>query len=175
MINGSFVFGMDNDGPDVFERTVDWAVKNGITTATFHIQTPYPGTRLYQQMKAAGRLTTDNWDLYDTRHVVYRPKSMDAQALKEGYDRAYRDFYNWRTIAQGAMSHETLKHRLKHFGYAVGWKKFEPLWDAVIRLRRLHMMTPLLEGVLSKVTAQGPGKTDKAVLRAGAFDFESSN
>lgn len=144
MINGSFVFGMDNDGPDVFERTVDWAVKNGITTATFHIQTPYPGTRLYQQMKAAGRLTTDNWDLYDTRHVVYRPKSMDAQALKEGYDRAYRDFYNWRTIAQGAMSHETLKHRLKHFGYAVGWKKFEPLWDAVIRLRRLHMMTPLL-------------------------------
>src|SRR6185436_17930232 len=45
MINGSFVFGMDDDEPDVFRRTVDWAVDHGITTATFHIQTPYPGTR----------------------------------------------------------------------------------------------------------------------------------
>ena len=47
MINGSFVFGMDEDGDDVFRRTVDWAIDHGITTATFHIQTPYPGTRLF--------------------------------------------------------------------------------------------------------------------------------
>ena len=45
MINGSFVFGMDDDDEDVFRRTVDWAIEHGITTATFHIQTPYPGTR----------------------------------------------------------------------------------------------------------------------------------
>src|SRR5215469_671767 len=50
MINGSFVFGMDDDDDDVFERTVDWAVEQGITTATFHIQTPYPGTRLHAHM-----------------------------------------------------------------------------------------------------------------------------
>ncbi len=37
MINGSFVFGLDSDDPDVFARTVDWGVENGITTATFHI------------------------------------------------------------------------------------------------------------------------------------------
>ena len=46
MINGSFVFGMDDDDGDVFRRTVDWAIEHGITTATFHIQTPYPGTGL---------------------------------------------------------------------------------------------------------------------------------
>jgi radical SAM superfamily enzyme YgiQ (UPF0313 family) len=44
MVNGSFVFGMDHDGPDVFERTVDWAIGQGIETATFHILTPYPDT-----------------------------------------------------------------------------------------------------------------------------------
>jgi len=37
MINGSFVFGMDDDDADVFDRTVDWAVRHGITTSTFHI------------------------------------------------------------------------------------------------------------------------------------------
>src|SRR6185437_3056128 len=55
MVNASFVFGMDGDGPDVFDRTVDWAVRNGLETATFHIQTPYPGTRLHKALSAAGR------------------------------------------------------------------------------------------------------------------------
>ena len=48
MINGSFVFGLDDDDKDVFKRTVDWGVKNALTTSTYHILTPYPGTRLYQ-------------------------------------------------------------------------------------------------------------------------------
>src|SRR5262249_54729063 len=47
MINGSFVFGMDGDDESVFERTVEWAIEQGIETATFHILTPYPGTALH--------------------------------------------------------------------------------------------------------------------------------
>src|SRR5881409_2121682 len=54
MINGSFVFGMDDDEPDVFRRTVDWAIEQGVTTATFHIQTPYPGTKLFERMEQEG-------------------------------------------------------------------------------------------------------------------------
>lgn len=152
MINGSFVFGMDDDDETVFARTVDWAVANGITTATFHIQTPYPGTRLYQRIKAEGRLLHANWDLYDTRHTVFRPALLAPEALEAGYWRAYRDFYAWSNIARGAFSHDATKHRAKHFFYAAGWKKFEPLWDLVIKARRLDLMTPLLEGVLSRIT-----------------------
>ncbi|MEL7491166.1 MAG: radical SAM protein [Pseudomonadota bacterium] len=164
MINGSFVFGMDDDDETVFDRTINWAVDNGVTTATFHIQTPYPGTRLYKEMATAGRLTTSDWDLYDTRHVVYRPAKISAEKLKAGYDYAYREFYRWRNIAHGASTHATAKHKAKHFFYAAGWKKFEPLWDIVIRTRRLHMMTPMLEGVLSKITARGknPSAGDRA-------------
>lgn len=152
MINGSFVFGMDEDGPDVFARTVEWAVANGITTSTFHIQTPYPGTRLYQSLMQAGRITSSNWDLYDTRHVVYKPTLLTPDQLKQGYDQAYRDFYGWKSIARASLVHDSAKHRAKHFFYAAGWKKFEPLWDLAIKGRRLAAMTPLLEGVLSKVT-----------------------
>lgn len=159
MINGSFVFGMDDDGDDVFDRTVDWAVRHGVTTATFHIQTPYPGTRLYQQLAAQGRITCHDWDRYDTRHVVYQPARLSPQALKSGYDRAYKDFYNWRNIATAAASHDSAKHRAKHFFYAAGWKKFEPLWDIVIKTRRLDLMTPLLESVLSRVTRERSNKT----------------
>jgi radical SAM superfamily enzyme YgiQ (UPF0313 family) len=152
MINGSFVFGMDDDEGDVFRRTVDWAIEQGLTTATFHIQTPYPGTKLFARMQAEGRIATRDWDLYDTRHVVYRPARLTPRALKEGYDWAYREFYRWSSIARGSLAHGSVKHQAKHFFYAAGWKKFERLWDGVIRAQQLSAMTPLLEGVLSKVS-----------------------
>ena len=152
MINGSFVFGMDDDDHDVFRRTVDWAIEQGITTATFHIQTPYPGTKLFARMEAERRIVTRDWDLYDTRHVVYQPARLTPEALKNGYEWAYREFYRWPSILRGSLSHGTLKHQAKHFFYAAGWKKFEPLWDGVIRAKQLAVMTPVLEAVLSKVT-----------------------
>lgn len=153
MINGSFVFGMDDDGADAFDRTVDWALRNGLTTATFHIQTPYPGTELHRSLAAAGRITSRDWDRCDTRHVVYRPRRLSPEALEAGCRRAYRDVYAWRSIAASAGVQTTPERRLKHFAYAAGWKKFEPAWDLAIRLRRLGAMTPLLETLLS--TAQG--------------------
>jgi radical SAM superfamily enzyme YgiQ (UPF0313 family) len=155
MINGSFVFGLDGEDRDVFKRTVDWAVTNGITTATFHILTPYPGTQLYSEMSAQKRLTTDNWDRYDTRHVVYRPTGITPAALKAGYDWAYEEFYRWGNIFKAASAHRSSRHSLKHLAYSAGWKKFEPAWDFVIRLKRLSQMRPMLEAVLSPV----PGKT----------------
>jgi radical SAM superfamily enzyme YgiQ (UPF0313 family) len=153
MINGSFVFGMDDDDGDVFERTVDWAMEHGITTATFHIQTPYPGTRLHAHMVREGRMLTRNWDLYDTRHVVYRPARLKPEALKTGYDWAYREFYRWASITRSSLHHGTLKHQAKHFFYASGWKKFEFVWDLLIRAKQLALATPLLEGVLSRVSS----------------------
>jgi radical SAM superfamily enzyme YgiQ (UPF0313 family) len=157
MINGSFVFGMDDDDEDVFARTVDWAIKQGITTATFHIQTPYPGTRLHAQLLREGRIVTNDWELYDTRHVVYQPTRLRPEVLKQGYDWAYNEFYRWRAIARASLHHGTIKHQAKHFFYAAGWRKFEPLWDFMIRLRQLGQVTPLLEAVLSKVTSQRIG------------------
>jgi radical SAM superfamily enzyme YgiQ (UPF0313 family) len=154
MINGSFVFGMDDDDTTVFRRTVDWAIAHGITTATFHIQTPYPGTRLFARTEAAGRLLTRDWDRFDTRNVVYQPARLTPKELKDGYDWAYREFYRWSSIARASLAHGTVKHQAKHFFYASGWKKFEPLWDVVIRARQLRRMTPLLEGVLARVTGQ---------------------
>ena len=66
MINGSFVFGLDGDDPNVFKKTVEWAISKGITTSTFHIATPYPGTEFYKRLKKEERLITNNWDIYDT-------------------------------------------------------------------------------------------------------------
>jgi len=149
MVNASFVFGMDDDGPDVFDRTVAWAVEQGIETATFHIMTPYPGTALHDRMSAQGRMLHRDWDRYDTRQVVFQPKRLTAEQLESGYWRAYRDFYRWSAIWRGASTKESTGDRLRHLAYAGGWKKFEPLWDLAIRSRQVLRGMPLLESVLA--------------------------
>jgi radical SAM superfamily enzyme YgiQ (UPF0313 family) len=166
MVNASFVFGMDDDDPSVFERTVEWAVSQGVETATFHILTPYPGTGLYQRMAAQDRLLHTDWDRYDTRHAVFRPARMTTEQLEDGYWRAYRDFYSWRNIARGAATKDTWLGRGRHIAYSAGWKKFERLWDTVIKTRQLAAALPMLEGVLSGLGRVRPGAVASDVAAA---------
>jgi len=99
-------------------------------------------------MQAEGRILHRDWDLYDTRHVVFRTRGMRAEELEAGYWRAYRDLYRWGSIFRSAATKPEWRGRLRHFAYAAGWKKFEPLWDFVIRTRRVAHMLPVLETVL---------------------------
>ena len=156
MINGSFVFGLDDDDQDVFKRTVEWGVNNMITTSTYHILTPYPGTALFKQMEADDRLLHRQWDLYDTRQVVYKTKNLSAAELEAGYHWAYREFYSWNNIFKASIKHASLKHQLKHFCYTGGWKKFEPVWNFLIKTKGLNSILPVLESVLAKVNPRQP-------------------
>jgi hypothetical protein len=101
-------------------------------------------------MQLEGRMLHNNWDLYDTRHTVFRPKLMTPSQLEAGYWAAYRDFYRWGSILRGSRAKDTWCGQLRHFAYAAGWKKFEPLWDFIIRARRVTYMLPVLESILTE-------------------------
>jgi radical SAM superfamily enzyme YgiQ (UPF0313 family) len=148
MVNGSFVFGMDGDGPDVFDRTTDWAISQGIETASFHIMTPYPGTGLYQRMAAQNRILHRDWDRYDTRHTVFRPARLTPEQLERGYWRASRCFSQWGNIVRGAAT-KPAAAALRHLAYAGGMKKFGWLWHTLIRLQQVALGLPLLERALA--------------------------
>jgi len=148
-INGSFVFGLDSDDRDVFKRTVDWGIEHALVSSTYHVLTPYPGTVLFDQMQSNNRITTTNWDLYDTRHVVYAPSKLTPQELEEGYNWAYKEFYKWSNIYRSSFKSSLDQGQLKHFIYKAGWKKFEPLWNVLIKSQALNYILPLLEGALS--------------------------
>ncbi|MBN1811714.1 MAG: hypothetical protein JXA14_07755, partial [Anaerolineae bacterium] len=75
--------------------------------------------------------------------------------LEAGYWRAYREFYRWGSIFRAAWTKESAPGRLRHLAYTGGWKKFEPLWDWVIRAKRVANFLPLLETVL-----EGVGRRD---------------
>ena len=45
---------------------------------------------------------------------------------------------------------------MRHAIYSTGWKKFEPAWDLVIRIKQLSQMRPLLETILSPGQQSAP-------------------
>ncbi len=98
MINASFVFGLDCDTKETFKHTLDFIVRNRIETVTSHIMTPYPGTVLYDRLKAEGRILTDDLSLYNTAHVVFEPKNMTKEELYKGYLWIYRKVYSFENI-----------------------------------------------------------------------------
>lgn len=98
---GSFVFGLDEDTKDAFDRTVEFCVDAKITMALFALLTPYPGTRLYERLAREGRLTRDRWWLsqdHDTDAPFYEPKQLTRDELRAGWIRAWRTMYSYRSI-----------------------------------------------------------------------------
>jgi radical SAM superfamily enzyme YgiQ (UPF0313 family) len=77
---------------------VEWIEATRLACATFHIMTPYPGTPLSRQMEREGRLLRRNWTLYDTGHVVFRPRHMAVEQLADGYAWCYRRLFSAASI-----------------------------------------------------------------------------
>ncbi|HKG69634.1 MAG TPA: hypothetical protein VKA92_12255, partial [Segetibacter sp.] len=66
---------------------------------------------------------------------------------------AYRSYYSWQNTAAASLQHENLKHAIKHFAYAGGWKKFRTLLNFMIKTQELNKMLPVLEAIPSKINA----------------------
>lgn len=130
-VNGSFVFGFDHDGPDVFERTVEWVEENRLECATFHLLTPYPGTPLFARLSAEGRILHRDWNLYDTAHVVFRPARMTEEQLFEGYGRAYRKLFSASSIWRRRP--DDRRAVLPYLGMSVLYKRSNWLWPLLIK------------------------------------------
>jgi radical SAM superfamily enzyme YgiQ (UPF0313 family) len=102
-IIGSFIFGLDDDEPDVFQRTFDFIMDNQIDAAQFHILTPLPGTRLYQEMDQAGRIIERDWARYHTGEVVFTPLKMTREELQQGYFWAYHRTYSMDQVIKRSL------------------------------------------------------------------------
>ncbi len=99
-IQGSFIFGTDTDTADIFDDVVRFTEDARLDAAIYSILTPFPGTRLYERMRADGRILTEDWARYDMNHVVFRPRLMSPEALQLGFSRAYERLYSWPSIVK---------------------------------------------------------------------------
>ena len=99
-LQGCFVFGLDQDEPDVFLKTAEFAVQAKIDLPRFAVVTPFPNTALYKRLVAENRILTKNWELYDGQHVVFQPQKMSVQELQQGIEIAWKEAYSFRSMAR---------------------------------------------------------------------------
>ena len=173
-VNGSFVLGFDHDGPDVFEKTVEWIEANRLECATFHILTPYPGTPLFADLERQNRIVHRDWRLYDTAHVVFEPKRMSAEELFAGYEWCYRRLFSHRSIWRRRPKDWRAVPAYLAMSYL--YKRSNLIWHWLIRLRLTALVwRPLIE--LSRrrhlrfrarlAAGTSNGKTGRHVISAG--------
>lgn len=93
-LQGCFVFGLDNDTPEIFLETARFAVEAKIDLPRFAVVTPFPGTALYHRLESEGRILTRNWELYDGQHVVFQPARMSVEELQRGIETAWKFSYS---------------------------------------------------------------------------------
>ena len=98
MIQGCFIFGLDDDTADVFDDTVKMVDELRIDIPRYALYTPFPGTECYRRVQAENRLLPANWAWFDTQHVVLRPKRMTPEELDAGFVRAWRYTYSMKSI-----------------------------------------------------------------------------
>ena len=160
MVNGSFIFGMDHDTPDVFADTVEWITRNRVETATFHILTPYPGTPLFEELQQQGRIVDRNWDHYNTAHAVFEPRRMTRAQLEQGYRWAYRNVYSWPNVVKRAPTHPDLK--LPYWAFVLGYKKLAPIMGLLSRMGLFRAAFDL--GTRTLLARGAPARIDTAAL-----------
>ena len=95
---GCFILGFDEDGPSVFDDTLDFIDQVKIDLPRFAVLTPFPGTPVFAQLAREDRIFNRNWDYYNFEHVVYHPAQMSARHLQEGLLRTWREAYSWPRI-----------------------------------------------------------------------------
>ena len=106
-IHGMFVFGFEEDDWLTVEATVRLAREVKLTSVQLLILTPLPGSELYERLGSEGRITSWDWDLYDTHHVVFRPTGFTSFELQcaqvYGHTRLYTLPENLKKVATGRL------------------------------------------------------------------------
>jgi len=140
-LQACFVFGLDDDTPEVFLDTARFAVRCGIDLPRFAIVTPFPGTKLYRRLEAEGRILTRQWQWYDGQHAVFQPARMSVEQLQCGTRVAWKYAYSWGNIAR-RLRHTPAPWQLAlltNAGYRFYANRLE-------RFYTCDAMTPLLAG-----------------------------
>ncbi|MDD4889450.1 MAG: radical SAM protein [Phycisphaerae bacterium] len=95
---GSFLFGFDTDTVESLHASVKFARQAKLGITCYPILTPYPGTPLWDNYLAAGRILTRDWSKYNGATVVFQPKQMTPRQLANCQVAAFREFYSMASM-----------------------------------------------------------------------------
>jgi anaerobic magnesium-protoporphyrin IX monomethyl ester cyclase len=120
-VRGFFMLGLPGETEAAMMDTIEFAKSLDLTSAVFHITTPFPGTELYENARDSGELRRDaSYDEYMlgfSENIPYVPRGLTAQRVKEFQGKAYRQFYLRPSfIAKRVLEVRTLNDLRRYVG-----------------------------------------------------------
>jgi radical SAM superfamily enzyme YgiQ (UPF0313 family) len=97
-IMGTFMVGLDDDDPGVFQRIIDFCIHDKLDWALAFIMAPYPGTESFARLEREGRIITREWEKYDSLNAVYQPLLMSREELEKGTRRIWKEVFSLPSI-----------------------------------------------------------------------------
>jgi radical SAM superfamily enzyme YgiQ (UPF0313 family) len=97
-IMGTFMVGLDDDDPGVFQRIIDFCIDSRLDWALTFIMAPYPGTESFLRLEKEGRIFCRDWEKYDSLNVVYQPLLMSVEDLEKGMRRVWQEVFSLSSI-----------------------------------------------------------------------------
>lgn len=94
VVIGSFMFGFDTDTVEIFPTTLQMIKELKIDIADFSVLTPFPGTPVFTQLEQENRLLTKDWEQYNLKTMVFKPKYLTIPEIKQGMQQLYQEFYS---------------------------------------------------------------------------------
>lgn len=118
-IHGMFVLGGEDDNKNTIWETLRFAIKQKIDTMQMTILTPFPGTKVYEDLERQKRIFTKDWSLYDAQHIVFAPRLLSAQELQLAIVKAYAKFYSIHRALYLLLKLHFRNAIMRFMGYAV--------------------------------------------------------
>ena len=138
LIQASVIFGFDDDTHETFGQTIKFLRKNRISIASINALTPYPGTRVFEKFKEAGRLLHEKWEYYDHHTVVFQPKNMTPLELQIGKIMAKSDFSKIFSIAERIVGN--LRMPVLYLATNMGYRKIAIAENRIMRKSGSHQL-----------------------------------
>ena len=123
---GSTIIGLDHHTPDNIDRVIEYAVAHNTVFHQFMLYTPMPGTPLYREVQAQGRLLDgiDLADIHGQDRFNFRHAAISRDESKVMLDRAFRRDFE----ANGPSLYRLIA------GMMTSWRRYRN--DADERVRR---------------------------------------
>ena len=110
-VNGCFVLGLDGDTEEIFDLIPRFVEETGLYDVQVTVMTPFPGTPLYRQLAAAGRLIEPrNWRKCTLFDVNFRPLNMSPERFEQKFLELAAELYSAEALK---ARHRRIKEKLR--------------------------------------------------------------
>jgi radical SAM superfamily enzyme YgiQ (UPF0313 family) len=114
-VRATFIIGHLGETWETMMDTLNFAIELDVDLFQLNICTPYPGTELYRNVVADGKLTSMDWNTYGQGDVLFEQAQLSAADIYRFERYAFRKFYLRPRIVLRMLARITSPYHLRDY------------------------------------------------------------